>query len=355
MIESVYPKASPLDRLPAYELHSACMLDLGRCIEGLKLLNPKIPRPFTRFNAAIFLIGLGQWPIGWHHYKARHLAVGSWRPEYRIQHFSELRDQVLIHHEQGYGDSLQFLRYALILAPKLKRLLIAVPPQMGRLTECLPLPKRSFIVHTREEDVPPCGSIPMMDLPALFDQRLDDIPAPVPYFQIPRLEIGRHRLPPTTKLRIGLCWAGHKRAQDLYAVVDSRRSVPFELVRPLLAMDKFQWVSLQQEGVDHPNLLQPLKTGGDWLDTAAVVSQLDLVISVDTAVAHLAGAINKPLWLLNRYDSCFRWGFAEWTSVYRPSWHEATPWYPKCRIFRQTQWNYWPDVIERILVELESL
>jgi hypothetical protein len=233
-----------------------------------------------------------------------------------------------------------------------KHLAICVPPAMYRLMEHLPLPKRSFTIYDKDGPIRGSAAAPMLDLPSLFQQRLDNIPAPVPYFQIPKLAIGRNRLPPTTKTRIGICWAGHRRENPLFAAVDRRRSVPFELIQPMLAMDQFQWVSLQQEKIDCPDLLQPLKPEGDWLDTAAVVSQLDMVISVDTAVAHLVGALNKSLWLLNRYDSCFRWGFHQWTSQYYPSWHEKTPWYPSARIFRQSKWNHWPDVIERVMASL---
>jgi ADP-heptose:LPS heptosyltransferase len=137
---------------------------------------------------------------------------------------------------------------------------------------------------------------------------------------------------------VGLVWAGASREHDPAArATDQLRSLDPALLAPLLAVPGIEPVSLQLGAATPPGVLDVLGTARDFLDTAAVVEALDLVVSVDTAVAHLAGALGKPVLLLDRYDNCWRWLHGR----------EDTPWYPTMRIVRQSRAGDWPPVIAR--------
>jgi hypothetical protein len=142
-------------------------------------------------------------------------------------------------------------------------------------------------------------------------------------------------------MKVGLAWAGNKTQKK-----DFLRSIPFEQLAPLLAVPGVQFISLQKGATaNDPALLDWMGECQDYLDTAALAQHLDLVISVDTSVAHMAGALAKPVWLLNRYESEWRWLLDR----------EDSPWYPTMRIFRQPALHDWHSVIARITEELQKL
>jgi hypothetical protein len=187
----------------------------------------------------------------------------------------------------------------------------------------------------------------MMSLPAVFETRMETVPDRVPYVTVPPSMVAawRGRLV-DARPKVGIAWAGNRTLRD-----DPRRSIPLAQFLPLFARDDVRLVSLQKD--DAADAWRELaREGGDWidacsdfLDTAALISALDLVISVDTAVAHLAGALGRPVWLLNRFGSEWRWGR-------EPT---RTRWYPSMRIFNQQRQGEWSEVIDRIDAELGTL
>jgi ADP-heptose:LPS heptosyltransferase len=189
---------------------------------------------------------------------------------------------------------------------------------------------------------------PLASLPLAFATTLDTIPAQVPYLRSPaeRIDAWRARLPSTTSLpRVGLVWSGDARHKN-----DRRCSMAFEALAPLVATPGIDFVSLQKNAREAD--LQALRRCGnvidiaaeleDFADTAAVILLLDLVITVDTSVAHLAGSLGKPVWILLPVTVDWRWLTDR----------EDSPWYPTARLFRQTSAGDWPGVIARVRQEL---
>jgi hypothetical protein len=197
---------------------------------------------------------------------------------------------------------------------------------------------------------------PMLSLPLAFATRLETVPSTTPYLVAPEGKTGawRERLGEREKPRIGLAWAGNPRKELPGANrIDGQRSIVFERLAPLFAVTGCDFFSLQkgddavrqlrdsewrQGIIDHTDDLD------DFSDTAALIENLDLVISVDTSVAHLAGALGKPFWLLNRYNTCWRWLLDR----------EDSPWYPTARLFRQDATREWEPVIARVAAALSD-
>jgi ADP-heptose:LPS heptosyltransferase len=162
----------------------------------------------------------------------------------------------------------------------------------------------------------------------------------------------RERLPAGEALRVGLCWAGQARPWLAgFVGLDRRRSTSLATLAPLAAVPKVRFVSLQQGPAAAEaraagfELLDLMDDVHDFADTAAIVANLNLVISVDTSVVHLAGALGKPVFLLDRYDNCWRW----------LSGREDSPWYPSLRIFRQRQSGDWAPVVARVATALAAM
>jgi len=243
---------------------------------------------------------------------------------------------LLIHAEQGFGDSIQFCRYAPLVVARGWRVVMEVPGALVRLFAALP----DVTCVAAGEALPDYDAqVPMLSLPLAFGTLVESIPAAVPYLQVPAGEVARWgaMLPPAPR-RAGLVWAGNPRAfSRVLAEVDQRRSIAPSLLAPLLEVPGWQFVSLQKEGAAWP-LVDVMDQVADFADTAALIMSLDLVISVDTAVAHLAAALGKPVWLLNRYDACWRWLRGR----------EDSPWYPTMRLFNQTAAGDWEGVIAKV-------
>ncbi|MBV8634553.1 MAG: hypothetical protein JO002_08700, partial [Burkholderiaceae bacterium] len=189
----------------------------------------------------------------------------------------------------------------------------------------------------------------MLSLPYLFKTTVDTIPAEVPYLRLPPKagERWAKALASRPGLKVGLTWAGSR-----HTARDRLRSVPLQEFAPLMAVPGVQFVVLQKDdesreqmrALDWP-MIDWMDECDDLLDTAALVDQLDLVISVDTVIVHMAGALGKPVWLLNRYESEWRW-LTE---------GETSPWYPSMRIFRQAAMHDWHSVIAGVAKELCKL
>jgi hypothetical protein len=259
---------------------------------------------------------------------------------------------VLVVQEEGFGDTLQFMRYLPLLADRGARVAVAVPSALTRLLRTVPGVSEA-----------PDGEAPVPDyhfhcsfnaLPRAFETTLETIPAAVPYLAADPLLVrdwAAKLLLPADKLRVGLCWAGQARPWlEGFAGLDQRRSTSLSTLAPLATVPDVQFVSLQkgpasaearENGFD---LLDVMDTVRDFADTAGIVANLDLVISVDTSIVHLAGAMGKPVFLLDRYDNCWRW----------LSGREDSPWYPSLRIFRQHRSGEWGPVITRVATALAA-
>ena len=259
--------------------------------------------------------------------------------------------RLLIHAEQGFGDTLQFCRYATLAAARGATVILEAPPPLVRLLRTLAgvaqvvgcgdaLP--GFDVHA------PCSACRWRLEPRAQPFRaLRLICTPTP----PGLRRWQARLGPRAGqgLRVGLVWAGDPRRHTReLAAVDGRRSLAPERLAPLLDVAGVRFFSLQKSGPAAPEAFGLIDVMGeidDFADTGALVANLDLVISVDTAVAHLAGALGKPVWLLDRFDSCWRW----------LSGRRDSPWYPKLRVYASRArvtgircWRRWLPICVRL-------
>ena len=258
---------------------------------------------------------------------------------------------VLVVQEEGLGDSLQFLRYLPLLAQRGARVVAVVPPALTRLIRTV-----TGVDEVPDGDAP----VPRYDfhcsfngLPRAFETTLETIPCEVPYLQAHPALVRNWavRLPPGDGLRVGLCWAGQARPWLAgFAGLDRRRSTRLATLRSLAGVPDVRLVSLQKGPAAEEartagfDLLDVMDDVGDFADTAAIIANLDVVISVDTSVVHLAGALGKPVFLLDRYDNCWRW----------LSGREDSPWYPSLRIFRQRQSGDWGPVISRVATALAA-
>jgi tetratricopeptide (TPR) repeat protein len=292
---------------------------------------------------------------GWTRYESRLGLSGAGCPDLGLPRWDgrPLGDRaVLLQAEQGFGDTLQFCRYATLAAER-GRVVLQAPPELQRLLAGLS--GVSEIVPFGAALPPVACHCPLMSLPDLFGTVLATIPAAVPYLRAPtaQVEHWRRRLAALNGLRIGLVWAGGIRpGQPRLKAVDARRSMPLATLAPLAAIEGMHFVSLQTgqpscQAADPPDgmVLHDFTAElADFADTAALIEALDLVIGVDTAVMHLAGALGKPVWLLNRFDTCWRWLLDR----------DDSPWYPSLRQFRQERPGDWAGVMARVTAALRG-
>jgi tetratricopeptide (TPR) repeat protein len=250
---------------------------------------------------------------------------------------------LLIHAEQGFGDTLQFCRFAADAAARGFRVILEVQKPLVRLLRGM----RKVAVIGRGESLPPFDlHAPLLSLPWALGLTLDGLPGPVPYLQ-PDPELAAHwrrRLGAPAGPLVGLAWAGSHTAAN--AAIDRRRSIAPASLAPLFQAQA-SFVSLQKDGPPMPAglpLIDLMPEVTDFADTAALIANLDRVITVDTAVAHLAGALGKPVWLLNRFDSCWRWLAGR----------RDSPWYPGLRIYPQPAPADWETPISEIAGDLRQ-
>ncbi|BBA38636.1 MULTISPECIES: tetratricopeptide repeat protein [Burkholderia] len=250
---------------------------------------------------------------------------------------------LLLHAEQGYGDTLQFCRYANLAHDAGATVIVEAPAALGELLGTLRGVSR---VVTEGQPMPAFDlQCPLMSLPYAFRTTLDTVPADVPYLRADarRRDAWAQRLDamsPPGRLRIGLVWSGNPRHAN-----DENRSIPFAALLPLVAAHDATFVSLQPQirardadAFAASGVLSFADTLTDFSETAALVGTLDLVISVDTSVAHLAGALGRPVWLLLPRVPDWRWLLGR----------DDCPWYPSARLFRQARPGDWPAVIGRV-------
>jgi hypothetical protein len=254
---------------------------------------------------------------------------------------------ILVHDEGGYGDTLQFVRYVPLLAARGARVVLCVQPPLVRLLARLPGPA---VVLARGTEPPDYDlHCPMLSLPHGFSTTLESVPARVPYLPVDAAKAAAWRAKLAgAGLRVGVVWAGASRpGMAAMRAMDARRSLPAGALTALAGIAGVRFVSLQKDQVPPAQLdmADPMPDCADFDDTAAVVAGLDLVIAVDTAVAHLAGALGRPVWLLSRYDACWRWLHGR----------RDNPWYPGLRLYRQTAPGEWAPVLRELAADLRAL
>jgi Flp pilus assembly protein TadD len=306
--------------------------------------------PEARANLALALLMMGKLEEGWREYESRWQveAMGAklpMLPQPRWTGQPLNGETVLLHAEQGFGDTLQFCRYAPLVADAGGHVLLVVPKPLHRLLRTL-----DGVAEVLSEDdrfLPPFDyHCPLLSLPFAFGTTMATIPGSVPYLHADA-GVWAPTLAALPGLKVGLVWAGKSRTDQPHAVaIDKRRSMRLADMAPLFSVPGVSFVSLQL-GPPARQMLAPPDGAAlhdfssrlvDWADTADLIAGLDLVIAVDTAVAHLAGALGKPVWMLNRFDSCWRWFMGR----------DDTPWYPTMRQFRQTKPGDWAGVIGRV-------
>lgn len=311
-------------------------------------LNPA--RAGHAWNVALARLLRGDLPAAWDDYEVRWRLPGQERQEALPVWDGKAPlagKTLLLWAEQGLGDTLQFIRYAAMASERGARVVAEVQPGLGAL-----LAEADGVAVVQERGAArPAFDLhcPLMSLPRAFATRVDTIPARLPYLRCPpgRLSSWRDRLGPAGGLRVGLVWSGSPTHGK-----DAQRSIPLAAFAALWSIPRVEWVSLQAQVRDSDRaalsaspLLDFSAEIGDFADTAAIVEQSDLVISVDTAAAHLAGALGRPLWLLLPHLPDWRWLLER----------EDSPWYPGARLFRQGRDGDWAPVIERVGVELNRL
>jgi hypothetical protein len=262
--------------------------------------------------------------------------------------------RLFVHWEQGFGDTLQFCRYALAVRARGARVILSVQDPLVRLLRGLD--PGIEVIGGAETPQSFDYHCPLMSLPLAVGTTLETIPARTPYLSAApaRTAAWSTRLTAVTGLKVGLVWAGDPRPHDpASSAIDRRRSIALERLAPLLAEPGVSFFSLQKGSpagqlADIPAELRPLACmdeAGDFADTAALISNLDLVITVDTAVAHLAGALGKPVWILSRFAGCWRWLLER----------DDSPWYPTARLFRQAEPGDWGPVIAKVATRLAEV
>jgi Flp pilus assembly protein TadD len=357
--EASYREALRLrpDFLAHYSLGNA-LRDLGRPASSYRealRCRPEFPDAHTNLGHTLLLAG--QFEEGWKEYewrwKTNQLSDGAGRFSAPLWRGETIGDRViLLHAEQGLGDTLQFCRYVPPIAAGATVILEVQAPLRRPLSR---LPGIAAIV-ARGDRLPPFDlHCPLLSLPRVFGTTLDTIPAEIPYLTAePVLAADwRQRLAGLDGLRVGLVWAGARRPDPNLAAIDRRRSITLDMMAPLGDASGVSFISLQKgepaaqaanppRGMSLHDFTADLH---DFADTAALIDGLDLVISVDTSVLHLAGALGKPVWLLNRFDTCWRWLLGR----------DDSPWYPQLRQFRQTRPSDWSSVILQVRDALQRL
>jgi tetratricopeptide (TPR) repeat protein len=365
----VFEQAEALGHRAAASNRGNSLLDLDRMDEALRAQELAVERdpvsPGAQYNLALTRLRLGDWKRGWPGYEAR------WRfrevhrnPMVYSQprwHGEELEGRrILLHADQGLGDSIQFCRYATQVAARGGEIILQVRTPVERLMASLPVVHSGQAVIAQLGVEPPAFDLecPLMSLPAVFGTTVETVPWPGAYLGADPELVSSKRMQFSSvrpeernakqPLRVGINWAGNPRYK-----ADRRRSTELATLLPLLRTPGVTWISLQKgpaskQLADLPGdifVWDGSSGESDLAETAALIATLDLVITTDTCVAHLAGAMAKPVWILLPHLSDWRW----MQKI------ETTPWYPTARLFRQRTPGDWAGLLRRVKSELSQL
>jgi Flp pilus assembly protein TadD len=319
------------------------------CYRTALQLNPS--QPIIHYGLSMTLLLAGYFEEGWREYKWRwktrdfeRYARNFTRPLWEGTDIPGLT--ILLHDEQGFGDTIQFVRYAPLIARKGVKVIVECQRELVGLLQSV---EGIHQVIGREEKLPAFDRYcPLAGLPLLFGTTLESIPAKVPYIEGDSLSVQKWRnkvQDDKSKIKAGLVWAGRPEHKN-----DRNRSCCLEIFYPLAELSGISFYSLQkgcaaEEAKKPPEGMKLIDYTEDihnFSDTAAFIMNLDLVISVDTSVVHLAGALGKPVWTLLPYAPDWRWLLNR----------EDSPWYPTMRLFRQPSPGDWDSVILKVKNEL---
>ncbi len=241
--------------------------------------------------------------------------------------------RVLVRCYHGLGDTIQFIRYGQLLRSIAKEVIVWAQPKLIPLLRSASGIDRLLPLHDGVPDVDFDADVELMELPHVFRTTLATIPAEVPY-----LHVRPATLPRSSRLSIGLTWAGGSWNQT--------RSIPFHALQPLTRIPDVDWYIFQRDEplADWPQSLGTI-INAQFLDEARIIKALDLMISVDTMTAHLAGALGVPVWTMLQKNADWRWMEER----------EDSPWYPTMRLFRQERRDDWTNVIDRVIAALAKL
>jgi len=305
----------------------------------------------AHWNKALLHLKLGQFEAGWKEFdwrwkkkgyttRLRDFGVPHWRGEHLAG------QTIFVHAEQAFGDTIQFVRFLPLVAARCGRLVLEAPLPLCELLRTMPSVSE---VIPAGSPIPPCDRhAPLMSLPGVFAATAETIPREVPYLFPPRerLDAWRRLLAPYATLKAGVVWAGRR-------MPDPRRSCRLADLAPLAELHGITFFSLQmdeasREAASPPTGMRIVDLTGhirDFADTAALVALLDLVITIDTSVAHLAGALGRPTFVLLPYVSDWRW-------MLRRS---DSPWYPTMRLFRQTTRGSWLEPVREMALAIGGM
>ena len=323
----------------------------GRVEEALEVIRAGIAawpdHGAFRWHESLLLLQLGRFEEGWRAYESRWDVPAHDRPPpgYRVLDLNEVAGRrVLIREEQGRGDVIQFLRYIPLLAARGARIVLSV------YRDLIPLARE---LDTVEQVVGPDADVAeydlltsMMSLPLAFATALATIPAETPYLGAPASGIARikHHLGAATGPRIGVVWSGSIASMArsaiplavLEPILRRRPGVEFHCLQKEISADDRAWLDRTGIVTTHEAVLR------DFGDTAALIQAMDLVISIDTAVAHLAGALAKPVWIMLPFSPDWRWLLGR----------DDSPWYPTARLFRQPEPGDWASVVRTVAASI---
>jgi len=307
-------------------------------------LNPE--QTDSKFNIGFVYLLKGDLEKGWAGHEER------WKNKYRpaalprVWNGEDLTGKTIyIVHEQGLGDTIQFIRYAKQLkAAGTAKIIAGVKPEIVKLVSSMP---EIDVINADPKFIPEYDyQCPMMSLPYVFKTRVDNIPYHRYFFADPeKVQEFSRKMGPKTRLRVGLVWSGGFRADqpEIWAVNERRNIKPEKLAE--IYNPNVEFFNLQFGAKELPfPMVDLMHEVEDFSDTAAIIENLDLVISVDTSTAHVAGAMGKEVWMLNRFDTCWRWLEDR----------KDSPWYPSFTIYRQEKFNNWDNVIADIKKDLDA-
>jgi tetratricopeptide (TPR) repeat protein len=352
------------DGAEAFNNRGLVLHELKRLDEALASYDKAIALKFefaeANWNQSLSLLLLGRFDRGWRQYEWRKrrdkpIAARAYPQPLWLGAEDIAGKTLFVYSEQGFGDTIQFCRYAKLVADLGAQVILEVPkPLISLLANLSGVTK---LVDNETALLPFDYQCPLLSLPLAFNTTLSNIPTSIPYLKsnAEKSLFWKERLGKKNNLRVGLVWSGGLRIDqpELWSV-NKRRNIPLAKLA-LLKHPDIEFYSLQKgqpaeselaelilHQWDGPHIVDFTNELNDFSDTAALVENLDLVISVDTSTAHLAGALGKPIWILNRFDTCWRWLLDRTDS----------PWYPTAKLYRQEKAGDWDEVVQRVKADL---
>lgn len=353
-----------------YNIRAAILKEIGKPNQAIPLfgkaqaLYPRKAKQYE-YNKGLCQLLTGVMPHGWISYEHRWSVINmpealkTWTPWLG----ESLDNKILvISREQGQGDTLQFCRYIPMIKAKWPTCTIIanVDAGLGDLLQTVQGVDKILEANDQPIELVWDKWVPMMSLAWIFSTTMETIPNQVPYLHphTDLIEAWGKRVN-RDRIRVGLVWSGgHRELEPKIWSTNRRRNCSWSMFEQMIlkvqaARPDIEFYSLQKGDPAESELADRMKTVDlpivnlmpnvkDWMDTAALVSNMDLVVSVDTSMVHLAGALNRPVWMLNRLDTCWRWFLRRTDS----------PWYPSLRIFRQTRPKDWQPVVDEITQNL---